>query len=261
MSDRELASSTGMMDVVRVVVIGAAILSAVLVFVVVATMVNGGDRDRRAVVIPEGIPPGAGAPLPPIDVNAPGRSADQLHAWAADHADDLGISVTALEAYGYAAAVLAQSRPDCGIAWTTLAGIGSVESKHGTHHGASVGPDGTVAPPIRGLPLDGSPGLAEIRDTDGGVQDGDTEFDRAMGPLQFIPETWRHWGVDANGDGRIDPDNIDDAALTAARYLCARGGDLTMAEGWQRALMSYNQSLDYMYKVRDRASAYSVGVG
>ena len=56
------------------------------------------------------------------------------------------------------------------------------------------------------------------------------------------------------------PDNIDDAALTAARYLCERGGDLTAAEGWQPALMAYNLSGDYLTLVRDRASAYSVGV-
>ena len=51
-----------------------------------------------------------------------------------------------------------------------------------------------------------------------------------------------------------------EAALTAARYLCARGGDLTSAAGWQQALMAYNLSGDYLALVRDRASAYSVGV-
>ena len=80
-----------------------------------------------------------------------------------------------------------------------------------------------------------------------------------MGPMQFIPETWKKWGVDANGDGVADPDNIDDAALTAARYLCARGGDLRTAQGWETALMAYNLSGQYLRDVRDRAAAYSVG--
>ncbi|MFE3293472.1 lytic transglycosylase domain-containing protein [Rhodococcus sp. NPDC059234] len=231
---------------VAVVVVGAAVLA--------------GCAGEPRIAVPPGIPPGPGAPLPPIDVDAPGRSADQLADWAADRSDELGISVTALEAYGYAAAVMDRSRPDCGIGWTTIAGIAGVESRHGTYRGAHVAPDGRVSPPIRGVPLDGAPGLAVIPDTDGGTMDGDPVHDRAMGPLQFIPETWKRWGVDANGDGVADPDNIDDAALTAARYLCARGGDLTGAEGWRQALMAYNQSVEYLGEVRYRAAAYSVGV-
>lgn len=194
-----------------------------------------------------------------IDLDAPGRTAVQLRGWADEQADRLGIPSIALEAYGYAAAVLTRSRPDCGIAWTTLAGIASVESKHGTHRGAGVGADGSVRPSIIGIPLDGSPGVALVRDTDGGKLDGDPVYDRALGPLQFIPETWKRWGVDANGDGVIDPQNIDDAALTAARYLCASGGDLTSERGWQSALLTYNQSNTYLLTVRDRAAAYSVG--
>ena len=176
--------------------------------------------------------------------------------------DDIGIGTTALEAYGYAAAVMAETLPGCGIGWTTLAGIGSVESRHGTYDGSSVDAFGQVAPIIRGIPLDGGPGVAEIPDTDGGAMDGDPVHDRAMGAHAVHPrDVGSNGGVDANGDGRVDPDNIDDAALTAARrYLCARGGDLTSAAGWQQALMAYNLSGDYLALVRDRASAYSVGV-
>ena len=56
--------------------------------------------------------------------------------------------------------------------------------------------------------------------------DGEPEYARAMGPMQFIPETWKLYGVDANNDGIISPDNFDDAALSAAGYLCWRGKDL-----------------------------------
>nr|WP_246782664.1 lytic murein transglycosylase [Rhodococcus maanshanensis] len=238
--------------------IRSAFLVSAAVAVACAALVVGCSGEPR-IAIPQGIPPGPGAPVPPIDINAPGRTADQLRDWAADQTDALGISATALEAYGYAAAVMAQSRPECGIGWTTVAGIASVESRHGTYRGSSVAPRGDVSPQIRGIPLDGGPGVAEIPDTDGGAMDGDPVHDRAMGPLQFIPETWKRWGVDANGDGVANPDNIDDAALTAARYLCARGGDLTSEEGWRRALMAYNLSGEYLSDVRDRAAAYSVG--
>lgn len=209
--------------------------------------------------IPDGIPPGVGTPVPPIDLEAPGRSAEQLRDWAAGQSDALGIPVTALEAYGYAAAVMAGSRPECGIGWTTVAGIARVESKHGGHGGSHLDADGVVRPPIRGIPLDGSPGVAEIVDTEASARTGSPVYVRAEGPFQFLPETWQHWGVDANGDGYADPDSIDDAALTAARYLCVSGGDLRTEEGWKRAVLTYNQSTTYMATVRTKAAAYSVG--
>ncbi|MDN2496470.1 murein transglycosylase, partial [Nocardia nova] len=209
--------------------------------------------------IPDGIPPGAGAPVPPIDLDAPGRSAEQLRDWAQAQSDALGIPTVALEAYGYAAEVMARSRPDCGIGWTTIAGIARVESKHGRHGGSALDADGEVRPPIRGIPLDGSPGVARILDDEATARAGAPVYVRAEGPFQFLPETWQHWGVDANGDGRADPDSIDDASLTAARYLCASGGDLRTAEGWQKAVLTYNQSTTYMATVRTKAAAYSVG--
>lgn len=236
--------------------------AAVLPLLVVAGLVGaavascGGEHPS----VPDLTPPGAGAPLPEIDVEAPGRSAEQLSGWAAGLSDELGVSQTALEAYGYAQAVMAESRPGCHLGWTTVAGIGSVESKHGTHAGSAVGIGGQVIPPIRGVALDGGPGLATIPDTDGGALDGDTEHDRAVGPMQFIPETWERWGVDANGDGVADPDNIDDAALTTGRYLCANGRDLATSRGWSGALHSYNRSEAYARDVLFRANAYSVGV-
>ncbi|KAA8887971.1 murein transglycosylase [Nocardia colli] len=230
-----------------------------LAAVMVTLALAGCGIDRDLPPIPEGIPPGPGTPLPLIDLDGPGRTAIQLRGWAEEQADRMAIPSVALEAYGYAAAVLARAKPDCGIAWTTIAGIASVESKHGSHGGSRIDADGTVRPPIIGIPLDGAPGVALVKDTDGGVMDGDREFDRAIGPLQFIPETWKRWGVDANGDGVADPQNIDDAALTTARYLCASGGDLTSEHGWQKALLTYNQSNSYLLTVRDRAAAYSVG--
>jgi len=147
----------------------------------------------------------------------------------------MGIPVTALEAYAYAARVAEVENPDCHIAWTTLAGIGQVESHHGTYRGAIIAPGGDVTPPIRGVRLDGTNGNLEIIDNDGDA-DGDPEYARAMGPMQFIPETWKLYGVDANNDGIVSPDNIDDAALSAAGYLCWRGKNMNSPRGWMNAL-------------------------
>ncbi|WP_307851787.1 lytic murein transglycosylase [Williamsia sp. CHRR-6] len=215
---------------------------------------------KPSVAIPDGVPPGAGAAVPYFDINAPGRTSDRLQAWARPLAQDMGIPLTSMEAYGNAAEIQRQQHPECGLTWTTLAGVAAVESRHGTYRGSTVAPDGAVAPRIRGVQLDGTNGNARIRDTDGGRLDGDATLDRAMGPFQFIPQTWLRYGVDASGDGRADPDNIDDAALSAARYLCVSGGDLSTAAGWQKAILTYNASRSYLLNVRDHANAYSVGV-
>lgn len=215
--------------------------------------------------IPEGVPPPAGDPVPQVDTHAAGRPADQLHEWAAVRAPALGIPVTALEAYAYAARVAEVENPDCHLAWTTLAGIGQVESHHGTYRGATISPDGEVRPPIRGVLLDGTQGNLEILDNDSVSHDpaienkGDEPYARAMGPMQFIPETWRLYGVDANNDGDISADNIDDAALSAAGYLCWRGKDLSKPRGWMDALRAYNHSDQYARTVRDWATAYADG--
>ena len=210
--------------------------------------------------IPEGVPPPSGDPVPQVDTHAAtGRPADQLHAWAAERAPALDIPVPALEAYAYAARVAEVENPSCQLAWTTLAGIGMVESHHGTYRGATVAAGGDVRPPVRGVRLDGSMGNMAIADTEGGKLDGDPFLDRAMGPMQFIPETWRLYGVDANNDDVISPDNIDDAALSAAGYLCWRGKHLGTPRGWMDALRAYNLSDQYARTVRDWATAYAEG--
>ncbi|SEP63469.1 lytic transglycosylase domain-containing protein [Streptomyces radiopugnans] len=157
-----------------------------------------------------------------------------------------GIPVTALEAYRRADAALALSHPRCRLSWQLLAAIGQVESGHA--RGGRVTADGTAAPPILGPRLDGA-GFARITDTDGGAYDGDTVYDRAVGPMQFIPSTWAAWGADGNGDGREDPNNIHDAALAAGRYLCAGGRNLSDPADLNRAILGYNRSEAYLRTV------------
>ncbi len=144
--------------------------------------------------VPEGVPPPAGAPVPYIDYPARGRPADQLRVWAAQRAPALDIPATALEAYAYAARVAHVENPDCQLAWTTLAGIGMVESRNGTFRGATIAPNGDVTPPIRGVRLDGSNGNMRITDSGGGSPDGEPGFAQAMGPMQFIGDLAALWG-------------------------------------------------------------------
>ncbi len=170
-----------------------------------------------------------------------------------------GIPNVALNAYRVAAARMASAKPYCGIDWSLLAGIGRVESNHGRYGGAVLNSDGTATPRILGPALDGVQ-FAYIADSDGGRWDDDTRYDRAMGPMQFIPSTWRAYAVDADGDGWTDPFNINDAALAAANYLCRAGGDLRTDAGQRRAVFAYNHSDEYVNQVLALARAYASGI-
>ncbi|GGX31164.1 lytic transglycosylase domain-containing protein [Streptomyces lomondensis] len=153
---------------------------------------------------------------------------------------------TVFAAYRHAEAELTRTAPGCRLRWQLLAAIGQVES--GQARGGRVTADGTAVTPILGPRLDGA-GFALIRDSDGGAYDGDTVYDRAVGPMQFIPSTWARWGADGNGDGRADPDNVFDAALAAGRYLCAGGRDLSDPADLDRAILGYNHSRAYLRTV------------
>jgi membrane-bound lytic murein transglycosylase B len=170
-----------------------------------------------------------------------------------------GIPNVALNAYRVAAARMTNSSPDCGIDWSLLAGIGRIESNHGRFGGATLNSDGTSTPAIKGPPLNGGQ-FAFIRDTDGGAFDGDSAVDRAVGPMQFIPSTWKAYGADADGNGKADPFNINDAALAAAHYLCVAGGNLRTDPGQRKAVMAYNHSDSYVNEVLALAHAYANGI-
>ena len=180
---------------------------------------------------------------------------EAMRKWA-ESLSGLDIDARAIMAYGNAELVLAEAKPECGLSWTTLAGIGKVETNHGTTNGTSLGEDGRPHKPIRGPALDGTNDNKEIRDTDGGEYDDDKVYDRAVGPMQFIPTTWERWGDDADADGEADPNDIDDVAVAAGYYLCADGRDLTQAEDWYAAIFSYNHKDSYVRDVYDNADAY-----
>ncbi|PWV73281.1 Membrane-bound lytic murein transglycosylase B [Prauserella marina] len=182
----------------------------------------------------------------------------ELEAWADEVAESTGVPARVLAAYGRAEMWLRGEQPGCRLSWGTLAGIGRVESRHGTIGGGEIKENGMPTSPIVGIPLDGSPGVKEIRDTDDGRLDADRTWDRAVGPMQFLPTTWERWGKRAVLDGgEPDPQNIDDAALAAARYLCWNGRDLSTPEGWWDAVLTYNVSVGYGRDVFAAAESYA----
>jgi membrane-bound lytic murein transglycosylase B len=169
--------------------------------------------------------------------------------------DATGIPSTVLAAYQRAATDLAKTQPGCGITWPLLAGIGKVESAHAS--GGRVDASGLTRGQILGPMLDGGPGMAAISDTDQGRYDGSTSWDRAVGPMQFIPGTWAVFGADGNGDGVKDPHNVFDSTRAAAEYLCSGGADLRSPQGLVQAVLRYNHSMDYVSTVLRWMQAYS----
>jgi membrane-bound lytic murein transglycosylase B len=195
---------------------------------------------------------------PPVPAAVPGPH-DPRARWITRISAHTDVPTRALQAYVQAATLTAQRSPACHLTWATLAGIGRIESDHGQHHGDALGADGVEATPIIGPALDGSPGVQRIPDTDHGAVDGDPVWDHAVGPMEFLPSRWRTLGQRASGDGKpADPQNIDDAALTAARYLCDYGGDLAVPARWWAAAFHYNNSVAYGRAVFSAADAYAM---
>lgn len=229
------------------------------VVVALVALALAGPRDDVDV----GAPPGAAAPLvDPDRIDAVPVPANRSVAalpdpeWVAEIAGRTGIPIRPLSAYAGVALRLADEMPECRLQWTTLAAIGRVETVHATIFDSALDDAGRATPPIVGIALDGD-GVLAIADTDGGALDGDAEWDRAIGPMQFIPSTWAIVGADGNADGVADAQQIDDAVLTAGRYLCGYERDLAGSDDWLAAIRAYNPNAEYIDKVADFADRYA----
>ncbi len=213
--------------------------------------------------LPDGTSVPSEAVEAPASVSAPGEiapgvpdgSARRIVAGESTH----GIPDAALSAYQRAAQVIGTADRGCNLDWTLVAAIGRVESDHGRYGGNTLTGKGVSSPGIYGIPLDGSSGTAKITDTDAGELDDDPVFDRAVGPMQFIPSTWSVVGVDGDGDGVRNPQDIDDAALATAVYLCSGDEDLATDEGRRAAVYRYNHSQEYVDLVLAIMTAYADG--
>jgi len=173
------------------------------------------------------------------------------------YGEPVSISDAAWDAYSAAAEQISELMPGCVVSPYILAGIAQIESHHGTIFGSTVAANGDVYPPIIGIALNGD-GVMAIPDTDGGAFDGDTVWDRAVGPFQFIPTTWANLATDGNGDGFASPHNMYDAALSAARHLCSSGAvDYTANDAaLMAAIYDYNHSAVYVADVIAAATAF-----
>lgn len=169
------------------------------------------------------------------------------------------IPSAAMSAYQRAEIVINDADAACSMPWELVAAIGRVESDHGRVRGSSLDDSGLATPAIVGIALDGTRGTRAVPDSDGGELDSDTQWDRAVGPMQFIPSTWALVGVDGDNDGRRDPQDIDDAALAGAVYLCSGEDDLGTEDGLRAAVHRYNNSDSYVDLVLRVMESYQQG--
>jgi membrane-bound lytic murein transglycosylase B len=166
------------------------------------------------------------------------------------------IPAMALSAYRKAEQTMAAAAPGCGVSWNLLAGIGRIESSHA--NGGATDARGTAVRPIYGPALDGTlPGNEVIVQSNMG---GRANYAHALGPMQFLPGTWSRYASDGDGDGRADPQNLFDATLSAARYLCSDGLNLRNQAQVLTAILRYNNSMAYAQNVLGWAAAYATGV-
>jgi len=245
----------------------AALVATGLVLVLTIGVDHGGGPAPAPAAEPtlavEPLKPQPGVAVPRTGLTAPldrPKVSDQaeLDAWSRRVSVTTRISPRVLAAYGRAEMWMRTQKPACQLSWVTLAGIGRVEAAHGKFDPDAVGDSGVASKPIIGPVLDGAPGVQAVPDSDGGKLDGDTKWDRAVGPMQFLPETWKRYAERASGDGgKPDPQNIDDSAFTAARYLCSADDDLSTPVGWWKAVLTFNQSLEYAQDVFSGSDAYA----
>lgn len=109
-----------------------------------------------------------------------------------------------------------------GIDWAILAGIGKVECDHGRDPAPSC------------------------------TKEGAENYAGAGGPMQFLASTWAKYGVDGDGDGRIDRWDPADAIFSAANYLRASGAP----HDYNAAIYAYNHSSTYVEEVEHWAARY-----
>ncbi len=219
--------------------------------------------DQRPVSsLPDGSTVPTDAIEAPASLSRPGvvaPGAKKSFEGAVASASTSGIPDAALSAYQRAETVINAADKSCRIPWQLIAAIGRVESDHGRANGNTLNNQGLATPGIFGIPLDGSNNTSVIRDTDAGQYDSDARWDRAVGPMQFIPSTWSVVGVDGDNDGKRNPQDIDDAALATAVYLCSGDDDLSGDAGRRAAVFRYNHSQDYVDLVLSFMDAYMDG--
>jgi hypothetical protein len=246
-----------------IVLLPLALLSGIWTASLVGTGTTAAAANSHDHKLPGGTKVPTTAIEAPASVPVPGEVAPAVPEGSEDSvvsgASSNGIPAPALSAYQRAAQIIDSADKTCNIPWELIGAIGRVESDHGRYGGNTLTDGGISKPGIYGIELNGKNGTQVVHDTDGGQIDHDAVYDRAVGPMQFIPSTWQVVKVDADGDNKRDPQDINDASLATAVYLCSGTDNLGARKGQEAAVLRYNHSQSYVNLVLRIMEAYSSG--
>ncbi|MBB6627388.1 lytic transglycosylase domain-containing protein [Nocardioides sp. KIGAM211] len=223
---------------------------------------NASADEKATTSLPDGTSVPTEAIEAPASVSVPGEVAPGISGdtqTVVANSSTSGIPSAALSAYQRAETIINAADKSCQLPWQLVAAIGRVESDHGRTNGNQLDDKGVARPGIYGIALNGKNNTQAIADTDAGQYDADSKYDRAVGPMQFIPSTWSVVGVDADGDAQRNPQDIDDAALATAVYLCSGNDDLSTEAGQRSSVYRYNHSQSYVSLVLSIMNAYMDG--
>jgi cell wall-associated NlpC family hydrolase len=175
-------------------------------------------------------------------VKVPEKPGQEFDAWASKTSQWLDIPLRAMQGYAKTTIELGKEQPGCHLSWITLAAVGKTTTDHGRVGGDQLAESGVPVKPL---------GTIEVKDFYNRV----VSTAHASGPLQLTPSIWTQFQKSASG-GTPDPQNIDDAALTAGRALCAGGRDLSKGDDWWAAVTALQPAPLFLHRTLATANVY-----
>jgi len=237
----------------------AAVVVAAVV-VVAAALVTGiqlapkqQEATNAAAIVaptPTPTPTPTQVPVTTPQTSAPPKvpEASEFDAWASKTSQWLDIPLRAMVGYAKATTKLGKDVPGCHLSWVTLAAVGKVTTDHGRARGGQLGTTGVLDKPL---------GMIEVRDFYNKV----VSTPNAAGPMQLTPSVWAKYQASSSG-GKPDVQNIDDAALSTGRALCAGGHDLSQGQTWWDAVSTLQPAPLFLHRTLATVNVYgTVGQG
>ncbi|WP_103350422.1 bifunctional lysozyme/C40 family peptidase [Amycolatopsis sp. CA-128772] len=232
-----------MVVVAAVVVVAAALVGGILL----------APKQQETTNAAATVTPSTSAKPPvttPPQTSAPPKvpEASEFDAWASKTSQWLDIPLRAMVGYAKATTKLGKDVPGCHLSWVTLAAVGKVTTDHGRARGGQFGTTGVLDKPLATI---------EVRDFYNKV----VSTANAAGPMQLSPAIWGQFQASYAG-GKPDVQNIDDAALTTGRALCADGHDLGKGQVWWNSVGTLQPAPLFLHRTLATVNVYgTVGQG